>query len=118
MKHMEEPKIPDLTAVEVVKEAVKWKVRLWSQEVDIYCNRRAALEENKGALYAVLMDEVLKIIKLKLESNTGYTKADEMNDSVWLLESLEDIMIDFEDENPKTLAIDDQMERILTIKQE
>ena len=44
--------------------------------MDIYGDRRAALEENKGALYAVLMDVVLNIIKSKLKIKTGYTKAD------------------------------------------
>ena len=55
----------------VAEEAVKWNVRLWSQEVDRYGGRRTALEENKGALYAVLMDGVSKIIKSKLKSKTG-----------------------------------------------
>ena len=45
----------------------------------------------------VLMDGVLKIIKSKLKSKTGYLKADEANDYVWLLETLEDIMINFKE---------------------
>ena len=40
-----------------------------------------------------------------------------MNDSVLLLETLEDIMIIFEEVNPKTLAIDNQIERIMKLKQ-
>ena len=40
-----------------------------------------------------------------------------MNDYIWLLETLEDIMINFEDVKPKTLSIGDQMERIMKIKQ-
>jgi hypothetical protein len=75
------------------------------------------LEENKGALYAVVMDGVLKIIKSKLKSKTGYSAADEANDSLWLLGSLEDIMINFEEVKPKILAIDDQMEWIMRLKQ-
>ena len=39
------------------------------------------------------MDGVLKIIKSDLKIKTGYSKADEANDYVWLLETLEDIMI-------------------------
>ena len=62
------------------------------------------------------MDGVPKIIKSKLKSKTEYTKSDEVNDSVWILETLEDIMINFEDVKPKTLAIDDQMERIMKLK--
>ena len=85
--------------------------------MDIYRDRRAALEENKGALYAVLMDVVLNIIKSKLKIKTGNTKADEVNDSVWLLETLEDIVINFEDAKPKKIWIDDQMERIMKLNQ-
>ena len=50
----------------------------------------------KGALYTVLIDGLLNIIKSKLKSNTGHMKADEVNYSLWLLETLEDIMINFE----------------------
>jgi len=73
--------------------------------------------ENKGALYTVVMDSVSKIIKSKLKSKTGYSAADEEGDSLWLLGSLEDIMINFEEVKPKILAIDDQMERIMRLKQ-
>ena len=117
LKHMEDPTIPEPTEITVAEEAVKWKIRLWSQEVDKYGDRRAALEKDKGALYALLMDGVSNIIELKLKSKTGYSKADGVNDSVWLLETLEDIIIKFEDVKPKTLAINDQMERIIKLKQ-
>ena len=50
LKHMEDPKIPDPTDMTAFEEEVKWKVRLWSQEVDRYGDRRAVLEENKGEL--------------------------------------------------------------------
>ena len=101
----------------VAKEVVNCKVRLCIQEVDRYGDRRTSLEGGKGAMYALLMDGVSKIIKSKLKSKTWYTKADEVNDSVWLLETLEDIMINFEDVRPKALAIDDQMERTIKLKQ-
>ena len=114
---MEDPKIPELTDMTEAKEAVKWKVRLWIQEVYRYGDRCAALEENKGALYTVLMDGVLKTIKSNMKRKTGYKKADEVNDSVWLLETLEDIMINLEDVKPRKLAIDDHTERIMKRKQ-
>ena len=65
----------------------------------------------------MLMDGVSKIIKSKLKIKTGYSKADEANDYVWLLQMLEDIMINFEEVKPKTLAINDQIERIVKLKQ-
>ena len=60
---------------------------------------------------------VSNIIMSKLKSKTGYKKADEVNDSVWLLGTLEDIMINFEYVKPKTLAIDEQMDCIMKLKQ-
>ena len=73
--------------------------------------------KKKGALYAVIMDGVSKIIKSNMKIKTGYTKSDEVNDSVWLIETLEDNMINFEDVKAKMLAIDDQMEIIMKLKQ-
>ena len=65
----------------------------------------------------MLMDGVSKIIKSELKRKTGYTKANEMNYSVWLLETLEDIMINFENVKPKTIGINDHMESIMKLKQ-
>ena len=55
----------------VAKEVVNCKVRLCIQEVDRYGDRHASLEGKGGAMYALLMDGVSKIIKLKLKSKTG-----------------------------------------------
>jgi len=114
---MEDPVIPEPKDMTEDEEKVKWRKRLWDQEVDRYGTRCAALEENKGALYAVVMDGVSKIIKLKLKSKTGYSSADKTSCSLWLLGSLEDIMINFEEVKPMILAIDDQMEWIMRLKQ-
>ena len=117
LNHTEDPNIPEPIDMTASEEAVNWKVRLWRQEVYRYGDRRAALEKNKGVLYAVLMDGVSRIIKTKLKSKTGYSKLDEANDYVWLLETLEDIMINFEEVKPKTLATDYYIKRIMKIKQ-
>ena len=55
LKHTENTTIPEPTDMTTYKEEVKWKVRLWSQEVDRYMDIHTILEGNKGALYAVLM---------------------------------------------------------------
>ena len=92
LKHMEDQTLPEPTYMTAAEEAVKWEVRLWRQEVERYRDRGAVLEGNKGALYAVLVDGVSKIIKSDLKNKTGYSKADGANDSVWLLQTLEDIL--------------------------
>ena len=98
-------------------EESKWKLRLWMNAVDRYGSRTNALTDNLSALYALIMDWVSKMIKSKVKSKKGYASAAKDNDVVWLLGILEDIMINFEEDKPKILAIDDQMERIMRLKQ-
>ena len=107
-----EPK--DLTATE---ETTKWKVRLWNQKVDRYGLQNSTLEDNMGALHSLMHDGLSKIMKAKVRAKTGYNKAQEEKDALWLLKTIEDITLNFEETKPKLLAIDDQMERIMKIKQ-
>ena len=88
-------------------EESKWKLRLWMNAVDRYGSRTNALADNLSALYALLMDWVSKMIRAKVKSKRGYISAAEDNNALWLLGVLEDIMINFEEDKPKTLAIDD-----------
>ena len=60
---MENPTISEPTYMTTAEEVLKWKVRLWSQEVDRYRDRQAAFERNKRVLYAVIIERVSKIIK-------------------------------------------------------
>ena len=82
LNHVEDPTIPEPTEMTVAKEAVNCKVRLCIQEVDRYGDRRASLEGERGAMYALLMDGVSNIVKSKLKSKTKYSKADEVKDSL------------------------------------
>ena len=112
--------LPDIKKPEDISdedEKSKWKMRLWENAVDRYGSRTNALSDNLSALYALIMDWVSKMIRAKVKSKKGYIAAAESNDAVWLLGILEDIMIKFEEDKPKTLAIDDQMERIMRLKQ-
>ena len=99
------------------EKKVDWKQRLWSQKVDRYGIRMENMEANKTALYALIMNNISRIVKSKLKSKTGYELANANNDPLWLLETMEDIMLNFEEVKPKVLAIDDQMERIMNLKQ-
>ena len=47
----------------------------------------------------------------------GYMKANKANDAIWLLETVEDIMINFEETKPKTTSLDDQTETIMVLRQ-
>ena len=85
--------------------------------IDRYGSRTNALADNVSALYALLMNWISKMIRAKIKSKRGNISAAKDNNAVWLLGVLEDIMINFEEDKPKTLAIDDQMERIMRLKQ-
>ena len=86
-------------------------------ELDKFLMREEALKENCGALFSVLTSNISKITKSKLKSKNGYSKAESDYNVVWLLKELEDIMLNFEDISPKILAMDDQLERIIKLRQ-
>ena len=95
----------------------QWKVRLWNQTVDRYGRQLATLDDNMGALFSLLHDNLSKLMKSKVKAKKGYAKAEEDKDTLWLLKTLEDVSLNFEENKPKLLAVDDQMERIMKIKQ-
>ena len=57
-------------------------------------------------------------MKGRLRGKEGFQSADEDADVLWLLNSLDEIMVRFEEIKPKLLSIDDQMERIMKLKQD
>lgn len=117
VKNNADPVIDEPTDLEPGDEQKKWKVRLWEQAVDRYGSRIATLDGNKEALYALVIGSVSPITKSKLRSKHGFSKAEEGSDPIWLLTQLEDIMVRFEEVKPKLLAIDDQMHRIMNLRQ-
>ena len=90
---------------------------MWNQKVDRYGLQIATLEDNMGALYSLINDGLSKIMKAKVRGKQGFNKAQEEKDALWMLKTIEDITLNFEETKPKFLAIDDQMERIMKLKQ-
>ena len=117
VKNGEMPDIKQPTDLSEEDVKVAWKTCIWNHCVDRYALQMDTLTLNLGALYTLLMGQVSKIVRAKVKSKKGYTLADESNNAIWLLGVLEDIMINFEESKPKLLAIDDQMERIMKLKQ-
>lgn len=117
IKTTEEPLIEEPRDLTEEDEEKKWKVRLWEQDVDRYGTRVATLAGNKEALYALIIENLSSLTKSKIRSKKGFKKAEEDTDPIWLLTQLEDIMVRFEEVKPKTIAIDEQMHRIMTLKQ-
>ncbi len=117
IRNIEDPniKIPEELSDEDKKSGLK--ERIWNAKVDQYAGRILQLEENKNVLYALITDSIAKVMKEKLRAKKGYSNASESNDLIWLLEAMQDIMIRFEEIKPKILCMDDQMERIVRMKQ-
>ena len=69
------------------------KVMRWNMAVTRYLAREDALKENSCALFSLLTESVSKIVKSKLKSKTGYAESEKSSDIVWLLENLEDIIL-------------------------
>jgi hypothetical protein len=117
IKEQTDPKIEDPIDLDPA-DTREWKKTQHQQLVIDYCQRLKTLKDNKRALFTLLMANVTDITKSKVKSTNGYTKAEDELNPIWLLLTLEDIMLGFEKGiKPKTLAIDDQMERIITMKQ-
>ena len=117
---MENMKEPELELPDELSESEKksmLKVRLWELKVVKYSNREDLLREGKKSLFALVMDGVSKIIRSKLLGMSKFKKSETAGDVVWLLESLEDIMMKFEKNKPNIVALDDQNERIARLRQ-
>ena len=117
LKNNELPIFKEPEDLEANDEKKKWKVRLWNQKVDRYGQQVATLDDNLGALFSLIDDSISKIMRAKVKSKQGYAAADENKNTIWLLKTVEDIVLNFEETKPKLLAIDDQMERIMKLKQ-
>ena len=113
----ENPKIdiPKELSDEDSKSALK--LTLWQLEVNKYSKRVGTLEENKSAAFALIVSKISKITKSKLKSNAEYLEKELESDVLWLIESLDEVMVNFEDAKPNEIAMEEQMERILKLKQ-
>ena len=116
IKHNNIPTFTEPQDLSVSEEKQKWKVRLWNQKVDRYGQQISMLDDNMGALFSLLDDSVSKIMRAKIKSKQGYTNAESKKDAVWLLKAMEDIILNFEENKSKLLAINDQMETIMKLR--
>ena len=51
------------------------------------------LNENKGSLFSLMMNNISKIAKEKLRSNANFNTKEEQGDVIWLMNSLDDIIV-------------------------
>jgi hypothetical protein len=119
VKYGEKPDIDTDKPVNLTEEESKDEVEktLWLEDVKDFAKRRKTLKVNLTSLYALVKENLSKMTKSKIQSKAGYTKAEKEKDTVWLFAVLEDIMINFEDTKPKIYSLDDQLEKILTLRQ-
>lgn len=112
------PNIKETRDITAEEKRSKLKQCMWMLKLDAYIARDMALKGNVKALYALIISNLTKMTKSKVQSKVGYTKANKANDATWLLEVIEDIMINFEETKPKAQSLDeDQMEKLMTLRQ-
>jgi len=104
LKNTEEIDIAEPQDLSDEEKKKEWKVRLWNQKVDTYGARLSTMEHNKGALLSLMEDNFSKIMRAKMKANTGYTKAMKLNNLVWFLETLDNIIMKFEEVKSKATA--------------
>ena len=117
IKTGKEPDISQPPELTKEQEASKLQNKLWNIRVEKYEARTALLEENRSAMFALIMGGMTKIMKGRVKASVKYAKAESSSNIEWLLEQIEDIVLSFEEVMPKPLALDDQMERIMGMKQ-
>jgi len=118
MKHGKDPHIPQPQDLSDADKKSDWKVIGWTDGVKEYFQRVAVLTENKRNLFSLMYMNLSQITQSKIKCTKGYETANNDMDPMWLKEKLEDIMIEMEnDAKPKEMLIDDQMQRVLNMKQ-
>ena len=82
-----------------------------------YREREKVLKENKRSLFALLLSNVSQIMKSKLQSVIEYEVAKKTKDVIWLLKEIEDVMIGFEKIKAPGVSLDEQMGKIMSLRQ-
>ena len=118
IKNNKEPKFEEPVDLSEENEKVKWKVMLWEQQVNRYGHRVTTLVHNLEALYSMIFEKLTKIMKAKVQSKMGFLNAGKEKGAIWLLQTIEDIVLNFEETKPIDIALDDQMEVITNLRQE
>ena len=113
----EEPVIEEPEELSDSDSQSKLRTALWNIQVEKYAMKVDLLKENKGSLFSLMVNNVSKITKGKLKSKTEFKTKEDQGDVIWLMESLDDIIVKFEKVKPNTLSLDDQLERIMTMRQ-
>ena len=93
VKHTDKPMIDEPKDLTEAEEKIKWKQRLWNQEVDRYGSRMNVLEDNMGAMFSTIEMHLSKIMKAKVKAKEGYTLSHNTKNVVWLLKTLDDIIL-------------------------
>ena len=90
----------------------------WKRQADAVFDREDDLKKNKRALFALVTHHLSAITKSKVQSMDGYTKAKGDGNPIWLMESLESVMTEYETVNSPAQSIDQSLQRIMTVHQQ
>ena len=90
---------------------------IWKEKVKVAGAKEMVHEENKMALFSLVFTHLSKITQSKIEGTSGYESANSSKDPLWLLSTLDDVMIGFEKVKSPIVAMYDQLKRIMDLKQ-
>ena len=74
-------------------------------------------QDNMGALYSLLMANFSSVLRSKIKSHRNYDSAAGSLDPIWLMETLENVMTNFDEIQNTLTSIHYQMKRIMTLYQ-
>jgi Reverse transcriptase (RNA-dependent DNA polymerase)/Zinc knuckle len=104
------PKPLDSTATDVDKE-------IWKEEIKVHVARKNILEMNLMALHSVIWGQCSPNMQAKVKSMTGFEKAHESGDCVWLLKSIKGVTFSISSERYTYAALYDAELKYLLCKQ-
>jgi Zinc knuckle len=104
------PKPLDSSASDVEKE-------IWKEEIKVHVARKNILAMNLMALHSVIWGQCSPNMQAKVKSMTGFEKAHEDGDCVWLLKSIKGVTYSFSSERYTYAALHDAELKYLLCKQ-
>ena len=101
---------------DVKVEASEAEKVIWLEQVKLSVGSIKNYKDKKQAFYSLLHSHLSKATRTKVEGSDGFDAADEEKDPVWLLITLDDIMLGYEKITPTILSMDDQLCRIANLR--
>ena len=113
----EDPDFPEPTEPTGDKAKVTINQKRYERQLKVFFEREEEYERNKKTLFSLVWENVSEETQDLIMSKQGYEQANIDKDPKWILKALHSIIEDFDDKKHIILSMDDQLEKIVRIRQ-